>query len=129
MTTSDSSLEGDLASWGKVILLRTRGRTTGRTRSASVGFIAESGLGGPLLIAASGHETQWARNLLVDGDCTVVQEGHGRPYRAQPLHGEERQSTVAGLILKYGTPAEQLGAGPAFRLLPRVAGERTQVLS
>ena len=117
-----SSLEGDLAAWGKVILLLTRGRSSGRSRSVGVGFIEEDDRPGSLLIAASDDETHWARNLLADPDCTVERGGDTRRYRAQRLPPEERQATVAALILKYGTPAERLGGGPAFRLVPREAG-------
>ncbi len=126
MTRSSASLEGDLAAWGKVIVLQTRGRSSGRTRSVTVGFIEEHGDEGPLLIAASDDETQWARNLLAEADCEVVREGRVRPYHARLLQPAERQSTVAALILKYGTPAEQLGGGPSFRLMPREAGPARQ---
>jgi hypothetical protein len=35
---------------------------------------------------------------------------------AEPLDGAARNAAIASLILKYGTPAERLGRGPAFRL-------------
>jgi len=35
---------------------------------------------------------------------------------AEPLDGAERNVAITALILKYGTPAERLGRGPAFRL-------------
>ena len=37
---------------------------------------------------------------------------------AEPLPEPGRQEAVRALILKYGTPAERLGWGPAFRLVP-----------
>lgn len=115
---TDASLEADLAAWGKVIILHTMGRSTGRTRSVSVGFIEEAGPDGPLLVAASDDDTQWARNLLAEPACRVVREGRERAYRAVPLEPAAAQAAVAALILRYGTPAERLGGGPAFRLLP-----------
>jgi hypothetical protein len=48
----------------------------------------------------------------------VTREGHSLPYRAIALDGTERNAAIAALILTYGTPAERLGAGPAFRLVP-----------
>jgi hypothetical protein len=39
-----------------------------------------------------------------------------RAATAEPLDGPERARAVRELILRYGTPAERLGAGPAFRL-------------
>ena len=38
-----------------------------------------------------------------------------RAYRAEEIDGPERARAITELILKYGTPAERLGAGPAFR--------------
>jgi hypothetical protein len=37
---------------------------------------------------------------------------------AEPLDRTEAAAAVVSLILKYGTPAEGLGRGPAFRLVP-----------
>jgi len=41
-----------------------------------------------------------------------------RAYRAEEIEGPDRARAIAELILKYGTPAEGLGVGPAFRLRP-----------
>ncbi len=37
---------------------------------------------------------------------------------AEPLEQADAGRLVTGLILKYGTSAERLGRGPAFRLRP-----------
>jgi len=37
----------------------------------------------------------------------------------RPLDGAARNAAIGALILKYGTPAERLGRGPAFRLRRR----------
>ena len=37
---------------------------------------------------------------------------------ATALEGRDHATAVRDLILKYGTPAEGLGAGPAFELRP-----------
>jgi hypothetical protein len=41
-----------------------------------------------------------------------------RTYRgvAEPLAGDELAAAIRDLILRYGTPAERLGSGPAFRI-------------
>ena len=109
-------MDEDLAAWGKVIILETVGRRSGVARRAAVGFVTESD--GSLLVAATHPETQWARNLLTSPDCVVEREGTRQSHHAEALDEGARRSAVASLILKYGTPAERLGAGPAFRLVP-----------
>jgi hypothetical protein len=44
----------------------------------------------------------------------------GRSFRgvAEPLAGAELAAAIRDLILRYGTPAERLGSGPAFRIRP-----------
>jgi deazaflavin-dependent oxidoreductase (nitroreductase family) len=111
-----ASIGWELAAWGKVVLLETRGRRTGRPRTAPVGFVEQPD--GSLLIAAGDDYTDWARNLLAAPDCRATREGRTVSYRAQPLDGADLHAAVTALILRYGTPAERLGAGPAFRLLP-----------
>ena len=106
----------ELAEWGKVILLETRGRVTGSTATAAVGYVQEPD--GSLLVSASDERTDWARNLVADPRVRVSREHHSDAFRALPLHGDERNAAIAALILTYGTPAERLGAGPAFRLVP-----------
>jgi deazaflavin-dependent oxidoreductase (nitroreductase family) len=106
----------ELADWGKVILLETRGRVTGTPVTAAVGYVEESD--GSLLVSASDERTDWARNLTADPHVRVSREHHSATYRALPLLGAERNAAIAALILTYGTPSERLGAGPAFRLVP-----------
>lgn len=109
-------LGAELAAWGKVILLTTTGRRTGRARTTAVGFIAEPD--GSLLVAAGDETTGWARNLDADPSCTVSLEGRSARYRAEPLDDDARRAVAVALILRYGTPAERLGMGPAYRLHP-----------
>jgi deazaflavin-dependent oxidoreductase (nitroreductase family) len=103
-----------LAAWGKVILLETTGRVTGRTARAAVGFVAEPN--GTLLVAAGSPGASWAANLFANPVCHGTIGEARTAYRAEELDGPDRARAVAQLILKYGTPAERLGAGPAFRL-------------
>jgi deazaflavin-dependent oxidoreductase (nitroreductase family) len=113
---SEGALEADLAAWGKVIRLHTTGRRSGRIRTVTIGFVDEAD--GSLLVAAGSETTSWAVNLRATPTCAVERDGRRRRYSAEPLEGTARTSAITGLILKYGTPAERLGAGPAFRLLP-----------
>ncbi len=71
---------------------------------------------GGYLVAAGDPDADWARNLEADARCTVTVSGATVEAIAEPLDGAERNAAITALILKYGTPAERLGLGPAFRL-------------
>ncbi len=103
-----------LAAWGTVARLETRGRLTGRPADAAVGFIEEPD--GSLLVAAGSPDADWARNLDADPGCRVTIEDRVLDMTATRLEGEEAHRAVVALILRYGTPAERLGRGPSFRL-------------
>lgn len=115
MSAADE-LAGQLVGWGTVARIRTRGRSTGRTVEAAVGYVEEAD--GSLLVAAGSVDADWALNLEAEPLCEVVIGDRERGYVAEPLSGEERARAVRELILRYGTPAERLGSGPAFRLRP-----------
>jgi deazaflavin-dependent oxidoreductase (nitroreductase family) len=104
-----------LAAWGKAALIETRGRVTGNPVRVHVGFVEEAD--GSILVAA-GPGAQWAANLLADPACTVVVSGRSFRGLAEPLAGPTLAIAIRELILRYGTPAERLGAGPAFRIRP-----------
>jgi deazaflavin-dependent oxidoreductase (nitroreductase family) len=108
-------MEHELAAWGKAIVLEARGRRSGLPRRVTIGF-AESG--DDLLVAAASEGSHWARNLDAEPRCHVELRGVRRACRAQRLAGAEAEAAVVALILKYGTPAERLSGGPAFRLSP-----------
>ena len=114
------SVEADLTAWGKTVVLETVGRASGRARRVTLGFIEESHE--TILVAASDDTTQWALNLVAEPHCHIERDGSRRAGRAVLLPPEERNAVVAGLILKYGTPSERLGRGPAFRVA-LVAGD------
>jgi len=105
-----------LAGWGKVARLRTRGRRSGRPVDVAVGYVDEPG--GSLLVAAGSADADWALNLDREPRCSVIIGDRERQYVAEPLASNERAQAVRDLILRYGTPAERLGSGPAFRLRP-----------
>ena len=103
-----------LAGWGKVIRLETRGRTSGRPVEVAVGYVED--LDGSLLVAAGSPETDWGRNLLADPRCLVTLGEDRWATTAETLTGSSAAGAVRELILRYGTPAERLGRGPVFRL-------------
>jgi deazaflavin-dependent oxidoreductase (nitroreductase family) len=105
-----------LAGWGVVAIVETRGRRTGRLARAAVGFVEEPD--GSLLVAAGEPDADWALNLEADPECAVTIGERSSRFRAEPLDGAERNAAITGLILRYGTPSEGLGRGPVFRLRP-----------
>jgi len=110
-----------LAGWGKVIRLETRGRTSGRPVEVALGYVEEPD--GTVLVAAGGADAAWARNLDADPRCRLrLSDDAWTDAVADPLDGPEQARAVRELILKYGTPAERLGRGPAYRLRPVAPG-------
>ncbi len=107
-------MEDDLIAWGHVLRIETRGRVTGRPARAVVGFAERPD--GALVVAAGSLEADWGRNLLAHPECRVTIAGVTFPAVARELEGPEHAAAVRDLILKYGQPAERLGAGPAFEL-------------
>ncbi len=103
-----------LAGWGVVAQLETRGRRSAAPVRAAVGFVEEDD--GSLLIAAGDPGAAWARNLEADPRCRVKIGDRHEDMLAEPLAGPDAARAVAALILRYGTPAERLGRGPVFRL-------------
>jgi deazaflavin-dependent oxidoreductase (nitroreductase family) len=105
-----------LAGWGTVALLETRGRITGGVSRAAVGYVEEPD--GSLLVAAGSPDADWARNLEAEPTCRVTIGVRTGEYAAEALDAADAAGVVRQLILRYGTPAERLGRGPAFRLRP-----------
>ncbi len=113
---TDAGIADQLSSWGKIVTIETQGRTTSRPARAGVGFIEEPD--GSLLVAAGDVTADWAQNLQANPACRLTMESRTWPAVADELAGADRNLAIRELILKYGTPAERLGAGPAFRLRP-----------
>ena len=105
-----------LAAWGKVLRLETRGRVSGRPIEVAIGYVEEPD--GSFLVAAGTGDADWVRNLDAEPACRVSVGDALRPAIAEPVAGAEANRAVRELILRYGTPAERLGAGPVFRLRP-----------
>lgn len=70
-------------------------------------------------MGAGDAEADWVLNLEADPRCQVEIGERRFPAEAVRLEDAEHHAAVVGLILRYGTPAERLGAGPAFRLIPQ----------
>ena len=111
---SADDLGAQLAGWGKVALLETRGRRSGHGVRVAVGYVREPD--GSLLVASGSADADWAANLDAEPSCTVTIGEESGTYRAEPLDDAAAGGVVRGLILRYGTPAEKLGNGVAFRL-------------
>ncbi len=110
----------DLVAWGKALALTTRGRVSGQPALAVIGFAEDPD--GSLLVAAGDTEANWAANLRAEPSCSVLLRDVTLTCVAHELDGPAKSRAVVSLILKYGTPAESLGAGPAFRLEPAGGG-------
>jgi deazaflavin-dependent oxidoreductase (nitroreductase family) len=104
-----------LVGWGRAARIVARGRRTGKARPVVVGFVEEPD--GSLLVAADA-DASWGANLVAEPRCEVTVADRTWAARADPLSGDDRARSVRELILKYGTPSERLGGGPAFRLVP-----------
>ena len=89
---------------------------SGRPVRTAVGYVEEPD--GSLLVAAGDPDADWAQNLLATGHAAVEIEDRRWPVEAELLEGADAHRAVRDLILRYGTPAERLGLGPAFRLRP-----------
>ncbi len=116
MTTDDRSIAEDLTVWGKVVLIETAGRTSGRPTTAAVGFLEDSD--GSLLVAAGRPDADWALNLRKSPHVRATIGDITTRYIAVEVGKGDHARAISGLILKYGTPAERLGRGPVFRLTP-----------
>jgi len=101
---------------GRVVRIETRGRVTGRPATAVVGFVERPA--GVLVVAAGSSRAGWALNLLANPGCRLTLGGRTWPATATELGGADYAAAVRDLILRYGTPSERLGAGPAFELVP-----------
>ncbi len=107
-------MEDDLVSWGRVLRIETRGRVSGQPAHAVVGYVERPD--GTLVVAAGSPDADWARNLWADPACRITIGDDAFEAQARELAGAEHAAAVRDLILRYGTPSESLGAGPAFEL-------------
>ena len=118
----NDELGEQLAGWGKVAQVETRGRLSGRPVTVAIGYVDEPD--GSILVAAGAPDAAWARNLEADPACMVTIGEARWEARAELLESRNAARAVTALILKYGTPAERLGRGSAFRLRPQTTGQK-----
>jgi deazaflavin-dependent oxidoreductase (nitroreductase family) len=107
-------MEDDLVADGRVVRLDIVGHRSGIARPVTVGFVRE--VDGNLLVAAREPSTAWARNLLAEPACRVTLADESWAAIAEPLDRPAHAIAIRELILRYGTPSEDLGRGPSFRL-------------
>jgi deazaflavin-dependent oxidoreductase (nitroreductase family) len=110
-------MEEDLVAWGRVARIETRSRRSGRLVNVVVGFVDRAD--GGVVVAAGSPDAAWALNLLADPACRVTIGDLAFDAVARPLDGPDHAAAVRDLILRYGTPSENLGSGPAFELRRR----------
>jgi deazaflavin-dependent oxidoreductase (nitroreductase family) len=112
-------MEDGLVASGRFVRIVTRGRRSMGARAVTVGFVDdEDGPAGSLLVAAGSPDAAWAQNLLADPACRASIGERSFDAVAQPLAGADHARAIRSLILRYGTPAEGLGSGPSFRIVP-----------
>ena len=111
-------MEDELVAAGRYARLETHGRVSGLPRVVTIGFVEE--VDGAILLAAR-PGAHWADNLLADPRCVVTVGDRSWPAVAEELDGPEFAHAIREHILRYGTPAEMLGRGPAFRIRPVAA--------
>lgn len=104
---------------GRFVRILTRGRRSGEPRPVTVGFVDdEDGPAGSILVAAGSPDLAWTLNLLSNPACRATVGERSFDAVAEPLAGPDHARAIRSLILRYGTPAEGLGRGPSFRLVP-----------
>ena len=112
-------MEAELVSSGRFVRIETRGRSSGLPRIVTVGFVDDpTDPDAGVIVAAGAPDSAWALNLLKDPACRVTIGERRFEAVAEPLDGASHASAIRAMILRYGTPAEGLGAGPTFRLRP-----------
>ena len=84
----------------------------------TIGYLQEAD--GSLLVAANSATAAWARNLDADPACRVVMGDRAWDAVAERLDRDDHVRAIRGLIVRYGTPSEDLGRGPSYRLRPVV---------
>jgi len=112
-------MEDGLVTAGRFVRIVARGRRSGEPRAVTVGFADdEAGRLGAIVVAAGAPDSAWALNLLANAACQATVGERSFQAVAEPLAGPDHAAAIRALILRYGTPAEGLGHGPSFRLVP-----------
>src|SRR5262245_53187907 len=108
-------MDDELVASGRYLRLETVGRRTGTAVGVVIGFV-EHGDGSLVVAARTG--SAWPGNLTAQPRCRVTVGERRFEAEATELSGADHAAAIRELILRYGTPAERLGSGPAFVLRP-----------
>lgn len=73
-----------------------RGRTSGREYRTPVNVFAREG--GFVVALTYGRESEWVRNVLASGGCTLVTRGRSLPLTEPRLFHDERRRAVPALV-------------------------------
>lgn len=100
---------GPLGGW--VMILRTRGRRTGRPRHAGLDYVIDGG--SVYCLAGFGRDTHWFRNLLADPHVEVMLPGRTLAGTAEEVTDlDERARVVPRIIRASGVPGFMIGCNP-----------------
>ena len=86
-----------------VLLLTTRGRTSGRPRTTPLTYFEDGGA--VVLVGSYGgddREPGWLRNLRADPAVEVRMGGRSRPMAARVATAEEKARLWPGIVATYG---------------------------
>jgi len=104
-----SLIGGPLGGW--VMILRTRGRRTGRPRFAGLDYVIEGG--SIYCLAGFGRDTHWFRNLLADPNVELMLPGRTLTGTAEEVtDADERARVVPRIIRASGVPGFMIGCNP-----------------
>jgi len=111
-------------------LLEVRGRKTGRIYSTPVDLLSHNG---SRFIVAPRGQTQWVRNVLANGEATLVKGSRREKILLKPLEDDSKPEVLKAYLDRYrltvqryfpieaGSPAEAFqpltARYPVFRLL------------
>ena len=88
---------------GKVLLLTTKGRKTGLSRTVPVMYM-DSSIGKPMICASAAGSPEhpaWFNNLVANPDITIEMPGKKLDCKAIVTTGEERAKLWAELTAKF----------------------------
>jgi len=105
-----------MARSGRVGILASTGRRSGRRRTAPLGFVRRPD--GTVLVAAGSPGPAWAANLQAQPACTFTIRGRERRYRARLLEGSERDEALVAGRAAWGRMAGRAAFGETFALEP-----------
>ena len=117
---TDASLEDELVASGRYARLDIAPAPGDAGAGAAwsrvvVGFVERPD--GSLAVAA-GAGAAWAERLRASGRARLTVAERSVEVVAEEVAAAEHAAVIRELILRYGTPAERLGSGPAFALRP-----------